>query len=44
MCDKDGNFEFNNLADGEYYVIAFMLWGVPGKVPTVKMEEVLCKG
>lgn len=26
MCDENGEFEFNNLPGGEYYVIAFMLW------------------
>ena len=25
-CDKEGNFEFNNLPPGKYYVIAFMIW------------------
>ena len=30
MCDKDGNFEFNNLPPGDYYVIAFMLWDQTG--------------
>jgi Ca2+/Na+ antiporter len=25
-CDKEGNFEFNNLPSGNYYVIAFMIW------------------
>jgi hypothetical protein len=26
MCNSNGEFEFNNLPSGEYYVIAFMLW------------------
>jgi len=25
-CDKNGNFEFKNLPNGTYYVIAFMIW------------------
>ncbi|WP_281991445.1 hypothetical protein [Aquimarina aggregata] len=30
MCNKDGEFEFNNLPAGEYYIIAFMLWEKTG--------------
>ena len=30
MCNKDGEFEFQQLPEGEYYVIAFMLWGNTG--------------
>lgn len=26
FCDKEGNFEFNNLPAGKFYVIAFMSW------------------
>jgi hypothetical protein len=26
MCNKNGEFEFDDLPKGEYYVIAFMLW------------------
>ncbi len=30
QCNKDGEFEFNNLPAGEYYVIAFMMWDKTG--------------
>jgi len=30
MCNKNGEFEFNNLPSGDYYVIAFMLWEETG--------------
>ncbi|WP_025742001.1 hypothetical protein [Aquimarina pacifica] len=30
MCNKNGEFEFNNLPAGSYYVIAFMLWDQTG--------------
>lgn len=26
ICDAQGNFEFQNLADGTYYVITFITW------------------
>jgi hypothetical protein len=26
FCNKNGDFEFNNLPEGKYYVIAFMIW------------------
>lgn len=25
-CDSNGNFEFNNLADGEYYISTKVIW------------------
>ncbi|MBZ9649997.1 hypothetical protein K9B33_20900 [Sphingobium sp. 3R8] len=28
-CDAQGDFEFNDLADGEYYVQSQVTWGVP---------------
>ncbi len=30
MCNANGEFEFNNLPPGEYYLIAFMLWDKTG--------------
>lgn len=30
MCNEEGEFEFNNLPAGDYYVIAFMLWDKTG--------------
>ena len=30
MCNSQGEFKFNNLPKGEYYVIAFMLWDGTG--------------
>lgn len=30
MCNHKGEFEFNNLPAGEYYIIAFMLWNKTG--------------
>jgi len=30
MCNEKGEFEFNNLPLGEYYIIAFMLWDKTG--------------
>lgn len=30
MCNEKGEFEFNNLPLGDYYVIAFMLWDKTG--------------
>lgn len=30
MCNQKGEFEFNNLSAGDYYVIAFMLWDKTG--------------
>ncbi|WP_124980470.1 hypothetical protein [Nonlabens xiamenensis] len=30
MCDENGEFEFKNLPEGDYYVIAFMLWDKTG--------------
>lgn len=30
MCNKNGEFEFNNLPPGDYYIIAFMLWEKTG--------------
>lgn len=26
LCDSEGQFEFNQLPEGEYYIIAFMIW------------------
>lgn len=30
MCNENGEFEFKNLPEGDYYVIAFMLWDKTG--------------
>jgi len=30
MCNEKGEFEFNNLPLGDYYIIAFMLWDKTG--------------
>lgn len=30
MCNDKGEFEFNNLPSGNYYIIAFMLWDSTG--------------
>ncbi len=30
MCNEKGEFEFKNLPEGNYYVIAFMLWDKTG--------------
>ena len=30
MCNNKGEFVFSNLPDGEYYIIAFMLWDKTG--------------
>ncbi|WP_299241676.1 hypothetical protein [uncultured Aquimarina sp.] len=30
MCNEKGEFEFNDLPAGDYYVIAFMLWDETG--------------
>lgn len=43
-CDSDGNFEFNNIANGEYYVTTRVIWqsgyahqgGVLAKLTSVK--------
>lgn len=29
--DSQGNFEFQNLADGTYYVVTVINWSVPGR-------------
>lgn len=31
VCDSQGNFEFQNLIDGTYYVLTVVTWTVPGK-------------
>lgn len=28
-CDAQGNFRFENVPDGDYFVTAFVTWGVP---------------
>lgn len=28
-CDSQGNFTFSNIADGDYYVVTVVMWGVP---------------
>lgn len=28
-CDAQGNFSFTDLPDGEYYVNAMVVWGIP---------------
>lgn len=36
-CDSQGNFEFNDLPDGTYYIRTYLSWRVPsqfGMVPT----------
>ncbi|WP_271765285.1 hypothetical protein [Aquimarina algiphila] len=30
MCNQKGEFKFNNLPKGDYYIIAFMLWDKTG--------------
>lgn len=29
ICDAQGNFTFQGLPDGEYYVVSLLTWGVP---------------
>lgn len=31
ICDSQGNFEFQNLADGTYYVVTVITWSVPSR-------------
>lgn len=33
-CDSQGNFEFQNIADGTYYVVTFVIWYVPNSYGT----------
>lgn len=33
-CDSQGNFTFTDLPDGEYFVIAQVIWGVPMRYHT----------
>lgn len=28
-CDSQGNFSFANIADGSYYIVTMVVWGVP---------------
>lgn len=37
-CDENGDFEFNNLPDGTYYVIAFMIWDVESPESNIKKD------
>ncbi len=30
ICDAEGNFEFNGVADGTYYLVTRIVWMVPG--------------
>lgn len=31
ICDSQGNFDFQNVADGTYYVITVVSWSIPTK-------------
>lgn len=31
LCDSAGNFEFQKLPDGTYYVITYVSWSAPGR-------------
>lgn len=31
ICDSQGNFEFQNLADGTYYVVTVVSWSIPSR-------------
>ena len=33
-CDASGHFKFTNLPDGEYYIIANVMWSVGGYIPS----------
>lgn len=48
-CDALGNFRFENIPDGEYYVTATVVWGVPtgyfiSRQGGVLMQHVSVKG
>jgi hypothetical protein len=40
-CDSQGNFHFSGLADGTYYVVSRVTWGVPLQFYTAPQGGVL---
>lgn len=32
MCNSQGNFEFNNVADGDFYLHTYVQWAVAGQL------------
>lgn len=49
VCNSEGNFAFSELPDGDYYVTAKVIWGVPGRYITsyqggYVMQRVTLKG
>lgn len=42
-CDSDGKFEFNNLANGEYYVVSSVIWKVRSYQGGTLMRKVSVK-
>ena len=48
-CDSQGNFIFERIPDGQYYVTAMVVWGVPQQYHTsteggVLMEKITVSG
>lgn len=42
-CDSDGNFEFDNIANGSYYVVAHVIWQVRSYQGGALMKKVNVK-
>ncbi len=40
-CDSAGNFEFRNVADGEYFIITQVIWQIPGQYVATTQGGVL---
>lgn len=40
-CDGQGNFSFTHIPDGDYYLTAFVTWGVPSQYFTIHEGGVL---
>lgn len=48
MCDSSGNFKFNNIADGSFYILTNVNWETPSQYNTIMnggtlMEKITVK-